>query len=32
VRHEELRVDSDVETPERSAIGEKLGDLGRRKE
>lgn len=29
VRHEELRVDSDVETPKRTAVGEELGDLRR---
>jgi uncharacterized protein (TIGR02271 family) len=30
VRHEELKVDSDVETPKRTAVGEELGDLRRR--
>jgi uncharacterized protein (TIGR02271 family) len=32
VRHETLSVDSDAETTARSAVGEKVGDLGRSRE
>ncbi len=32
VRHEELRVDSDVDTPKRTAAGEDVSDDGRRRE